>query len=106
MRMKAEQNPSLLQQLTKEADVFKKDALLQQLTDCINYLLLHDFAALVQILYRVDVSEQKLKTLLQQQPQKDAAVIIAHLLLERQEEKKKSKESSRFNDDIPEDEKW
>lgn len=106
MSMRPEQIPSLLQQLTKETEAFKKDELLQQLTGCINYLLLHDFAALIQVLYRVDVSEQKLKQLLQQQPQTDAALLIAHLLLERQEEKRKIRQSFRSKDDIPEDEKW
>jgi len=106
MSMRPEQIPSLLQQLTKETEAFKKDELLQQLTDCMNYLLQHDFAALIQILYRVDVNEQKLKQLLQQQPQTDAALLIAHLLLERQEEKRKIRQSFRSKDDIPEDEKW
>jgi hypothetical protein len=60
----------------------------------------------VQILYRVDVSEQKLKELLQKNPGTDAAVIIADLLIERQEEKVKIKNSFQYNNDIPDEDKW
>jgi hypothetical protein len=58
------------------------------------------------VLYRVDVSEPKLKNLLQANPQTDAAVIIADLLIERQAEKIKTRESFKGKRDIPEDEKW
>jgi hypothetical protein len=38
------------------------------LADRINYLVMNDFNHLVQILYRIDVSEKKLKDLLIQNP--------------------------------------
>ena len=104
--MLPQQIDPLLQQLTVESSVDKKEEIKQQLTDCINYLLVHDFSRLVQILYRVDVSEKKLKQLLQKHPQTDAAVLTADLLMERQEEKLKTKSSFPYNDTIPEDEKW
>ena len=69
-------------------------------------IVYHDFHKLVVVLYRVDVSEPKLKKLLQANPQTDAAVIIADLLIERQVEKIKTRESFRGKNDIPEDEKW
>jgi hypothetical protein len=73
----------------------------------INELLVHDFARLVSILYRVDVSEPKLKLLLKQHPGTNAANIIASLLIERQLEKKRSREQYRSNtSDIDENEKW
>ncbi len=104
--MLPQQMDLILQQLTVEASFDKKQEIKQQLIDCINYLLIHDFARLVQTLYRVDVNEARLKQLLQEHPQTDAAVLIADLLMERQEEKLKTKSSFPYNDTIPEDEKW
>ena len=58
------------------------------------------------MLYRIDVSEQKLKQLVQKKPTTDAAVIITDLLIERQEQKMKTKISFKEDDNIPDDDKW
>jgi hypothetical protein len=104
--MSAESIESILHQLSTQSEFLKKGELHQQIADYINYLLINDFSKLVQILYRIDVNEQKLKQLLQENPKTDAAVLIADLLFQRQEEKIKAKESFTATDDIPEDEKW
>lgn len=104
--MLPQQIDPLLQQLSVGSSPAEKEAIEQRLTDCLNYLLVHDFASLVQILYRVDVNEQKLKQVLSEQPETDAAALIAGLLMQRQEEKLKAKSSFPYNDSIPEDEKW
>ena len=49
------------------------------INDCIQ----HDFNKLVQLLYRIDVSEEKLKYILQLNPNEDAAKIIAAVIIER-----------------------
>lgn len=95
-----------LLQLRKQLTETEKEGLKRQLIVHINDLLLNDFNRLVQILYRVDVSEQKLKNLLKDNPQTDAAVIIADLLIERQDQKIKTKQSFRSNDNIASEEKW
>lgn len=84
----------------------EKEQLRQHLVVHINDLLLNDFNKLVRILYRVDVSEQKLKYLLRENPGTDAAVIIADLLIERQEQKIKTKQSFKTDDNIPGEDKW
>ncbi len=53
--------------------------LIVYINDCIN----HDFNKLVQLLYRIDVSENKLKTILQSNPTEDAAKLIAAVIIER-----------------------
>jgi hypothetical protein len=95
-----------IEQLLQLTSQLNADELRQQLVLHINHLLLNDFNRLVLVLYRVDVSEKKLKELLQVNPQTDAAIIIADLLIERQQQKIKSKESFRRNDNIPDEEKW
>ena len=64
-----------------------------QLEDFINECIKHDFSKLVQLLYRIDVSEQKLKTILQANPNEDAGKHIANLMLERLAATKKARES-------------
>ena len=78
----------------------------QKLVQAVNHLLVNDFNKLVWVLYRVDVSEPKLKRLLQEHPKTDAAQLITDLLIERQQEKARSREHFKGNADIPEDEKW
>ncbi len=67
----------------------------------------NDFQKLVSILYRMDVSETKLKQLLTDNPGADAGIIIADLMIERQAEKIKSREQySKRDENISDDEKW
>lgn len=83
------------------------DLLHAELTGLINVLIRDDFQKLISILYRVDVSEQKLKGLLQEHPKEDAGKIIASLIIERQLEKIKSrKQYKQPKDDFDEEEKW
>jgi hypothetical protein len=53
--------------------------LIVYINDCIQ----HDFNKLVQLLYRIDVSEEKLKYILQLNPNEDAAKLIAAVIVER-----------------------
>lgn len=80
---------------------------LPQLEEKINSLLVGDFDRLISILYRMDVSELKLKQLLKENQAEDAAKIIALLMIERQAEKIKSRRQFRQQDNnIDENEKW
>ena len=83
-----------------------KEALTRELERHINWMILHDFNGLVQILYRMDVDEKKLRGLLQQHGDTDAAYIIAALMIERQVQKIKTRQQFRSPDDIPEEDKW
>ncbi len=62
-----------------EIEQLSQNDLIAYINDCIN----HDFNKLVQLLYRIDVSEQKLKTILQSHPNEDAAKLIAAVMIER-----------------------
>jgi len=76
------------------------------LTVIINDLIQTDFQKLVAILYRVDVSEIKLKILLKETPGKDAGLIIADLIIERQIQKLKSRNQSRQTPPQQDEESW
>ena len=60
------------------------EELRNQLISFLNDLINKDFNALVQLLYRIDVNEKKLKQLLQQNKNTDASLIIADLIIKKQ----------------------
>jgi hypothetical protein len=78
--------------------VLNDDLLIQQLADYINQLILINFERLVQLLYRIDVSEAKLKYLLKENPYQDAGRIIALVIIERQVQKIKFKKEMSESD--------
>jgi hypothetical protein len=78
-----------------------------QLSAYINKLIKNDFDKLIVYLYRIDVNEEKLKSLLQQNPDEDAGNIIATLIIERQQQKIKSRQQfNQRGNDFEEEEKW
>jgi hypothetical protein len=84
-----------------------KAALLQSLADAINHLINTDFAKLVNILYRIDISEETLKLQLQQQSSNNTGLLIANMIVERELQKQIMR--NRFKQqqqDIPDDDKW
>jgi uncharacterized protein YwgA len=78
----------------------------EQLAVLINRLINTDFEKLAGILYKIDVSEKKLKKLLSDNPDTDAGLLIADLVIERQTEKKESRERFRRDSNMSDDEKW
>jgi hypothetical protein len=102
-------NEQVLEEVSKELEVTVKDHSItkQILIEKINELINSDFQKLVTILYRMDVSEIKLKQLLNENVGTNAAVIIADLMIERQEQKIISRQQFRKKDkNISDDEKW
>lgn len=102
------EQPELLpENLWQENDeaVLNDHAFRQKLEDGINNLILHNFEKLVQLLYRIDVYEDKLKGMLADNANEDAAKIIAALIIERQLQKIKSRAAFKKDDDVSE-ERW
>ena len=85
----------------------KDNKLFENLSACINDLIINDFERLVSLLYRMDINEKKLEYLLAQQPGTDAADNIAALVIERQVQKIKSRQENRRDiNDVTDEEKW
>lgn len=72
---------------TTEEGLVRSPEWYRRLVEAVNDLVLHDFNGLVQILYRLDVSESKIRQALSGNPGTDAAELIAQLLLKRQLQK-------------------
>lgn len=77
-----------------------------QLAKYIDHLIRVNFEKLLALLYRIDVSESKLKELLKEHPDEDAAKLIATLIIERQMQKMKLRSKNKPDTDIPENDKW
>src|SRR5258706_5157720 len=83
------------------------DQLHAALSAYINHLIVNNFTQLINILYRLDVSEKKLQQWLLENTAEDAGKIIADLIIERQLQKIESRNQFRQRDDnIDDDEKW
>ena len=78
-----------------------KNILVQKIRELINT----NFADLVNILYRIDISEKKLKEQLQND-NPDSAGLIADMIIQRQVQKIETRTLFKNHQDIPENEKW
>lgn len=106
------ENKELVQQVNKDLatqlpDNIGLEELKSKLALHINYLIQNDFEQLVNLLYRIDVSEAKIKSLLQHNPNENAGDIIAVAVIERQLQKIKTRELfGKRDNDFNEEEKW
>ena len=83
-----------------------KEQLAKALAEGINQLIQTDFARLINMLYRIDISEKLLKETLEQQADEDAGLLIARLIIERLLQKQQMREQFKSHDNIPDDDKW
>ena len=106
------ENELLVQQVNKELalmlpEKISYEELYSKLSAHLNELIRKDFEKLISLLYRIDISEAKIKSLLKEHQQANAGDIIATLIIERQQQKIKSRELfSKRDDDFNEEEKW
>lgn len=66
---------------------YAKEAVIESLRQLIIYLLVHNLEKLWNILYRIDVNEQKVKALFEQNDPGKIAPEMARLIYERLEQK-------------------
>ena len=74
------------QELSIPEASLSEDAILEKLTRIIAYLLEKDFSRLLQVLYRIDVAEERLKAALAAEAGEPAQV-IACMIFEREMQK-------------------
>jgi len=88
-------------------DAFSIDDITEKLSQRIHDLINHDFGQLIRLLYKVDVSEEKLKYLLKENANEDAGKIISRLIIERQLQKIQTRQNFMPNNtDENDEEKW
>lgn len=82
------------------------EQLRERLSVRINELINTDFEKLVFHLYRIDVSEAKMRALLARKEGEHTASLIADLIIERQLQKIKSRNENKSNPPVSDEEKW
>jgi len=94
-------------EITYSIQTVSFEATRQQLIFLINELINSDFHSLIQLLYRIDVSEKKIRSFLDQNTESDSATILADLIIERQLQKAESRKYfSHKNQPESDEEKW
>lgn len=78
----------------------------EELSTWVNDMILKDFNGLLNLLYRLDINEARLRKMLDEIQNEDAGKIIAAMIIERQLQKIKSKQQFKQANDIPEEDKW
>ncbi len=99
--------PDKIVEVTNSLQPNSLNEIREKLLVLINELINKDFHALIQLLYRIDVNEKKIRLYLNEKPNEDAASVLADLIIERQLQKIESrKKFSRRNRSESEEEKW
>ena len=92
--------------LTLPGQIISLQELKKLLSEMINQLVSNNFSRLVSILYRLDISERKLKELLKTATDKSAGDIIAEMIIDRQIERIRTRNSMAKDDNYCDEEKW
>jgi hypothetical protein len=84
-----------------------KEKTREELISLINELINKDFQSLIQLLYRIDVNEKKIRHYLNENSDKDSAFVLADLIIERQLQKIETRKKFNQETDVMNDEeKW
>ena len=106
------ENTELIQLVNEEMTIelpekISFEEIREQISQNVNNLIVNDFQRLVSLLYRIDISESKLRQLLKEENHEDAGKIIADMIIERQLQKIKTRQQFKQpNKNIDESEKW
>ena len=76
------------------------------LAEIVNEWIRSDFNRLVQFLYRIDISESRLRILLEENTEEDTGQLLARLILERLAQKIETRRRYRQNDTTSDEERW
>lgn len=95
-----------LQNLNSDLSADERTAIRNELSVYLNHLLINDFPALVQLLYRVDISEEKLRSVLNENKEADAGDLLAELIIQRQSQKQQLRNTMPPGENVPDEESW
>jgi hypothetical protein len=88
------------------ADSLTLQQLEELLAETLNGWIRSDFTKLVQFLYRIDISESRLKLLLEENTEEDTGQLLARLVLERLWQKIQTRRQFKPGDAISDEERW
>lgn len=88
------------------ADSLTMQELEALLAEIVNGWIRSDFTRLVQFLYRIDISESRLRLLLEENTEEDTGQLLARLILERLWQKIETRRQYKPGDTTSEEERW
>jgi len=88
------------------ADSLTQQQLEDLLAETLNEWIRSDFNRLVQFLYRIDISEARLRLLLDENTGQDTGQLLTRLVLERQWQKIQTRRQFKPDDAISDEERW
>lgn len=99
--------PDEIISVTNSPEASSSAEIREKLIHLLDELINKDFSALIQLLYRLDVSEKKIRAYLDNNTNTDAAPGLANLIIERQLQKIESRKNYRSkNSDSSNEERW
>ena len=88
------------------ADSLSMQELEALLAEIVNGWIRSDFTRLVQFLYRIDISESRLRLLLEENNEEDTGQLLARLILERLSQKIATRQQYKPGDTTSDEERW
>jgi hypothetical protein len=88
------------------ADTLTLQQLEEALAETLNGWIRSDFTILVQFLYRIDISESRLRLLLNENTSEDTGHLLARLVLERQRQKIRTRRQFKAPQAESDEERW
>ncbi len=76
------------------------------LAEIVNGWIRSDFTRLVQFLYRIDISESRLRLLLEENSEEDTGQLLARLILERLWQKIETRRQYKPGETTSDEERW
>ena len=88
------------------ADTLTMPELEALLAEIVNGWIRSDFTRLVQFLYRIDISESRLRSLLEENTEEDTGQLLARLILERLWQKIETRRQYKPGETTSDEERW
>jgi len=88
------------------ADSLTMQELEALLAEIVNGWIRSDFTRLVQFLYRIDISESRLRSLLEENSEEDTGQLLARLILERLWQKIETRRQYKPGETTSDEERW
>ena len=90
--------------ISQKTNLYTEEELLNLLSEQIQHLMVHDREQLWSLFYRLDITDESLRFVLNNTPSEQQSIALAKLVLERQ--KKRMETKQKYKQDPIEDEEW
>lgn len=90
--------------ISQKTNLYTEEELLNLLSEQIQHLMVHDREQLWSLFYRLDVTDEALRFVLNNTPSEQQSIALGQLVLERQ--KKRMETKQKYKQDPIEDEEW